>query len=160
MKDWKIKYNFSFTILNSSFPMKNSQNHHITLQKNSHRSGGGWLFSSRGAMAYRQILTISHLPHRHVESCCFHLHFQELHNLQRLVQHIWACMSCFYGSTLYFQINFILEEVSLSLKTHHVTLPLLAMECNTLVWMSFHIFFVKKQPHSPQWCSHGPERWG
>lgn len=26
--------------------------HGLTLQKNSHRSGGGWLFSSRGAMAY------------------------------------------------------------------------------------------------------------
>lgn len=26
--------------------------HDLTLQKNSHRSGGGWLFSRRGAMAY------------------------------------------------------------------------------------------------------------
>lgn len=47
-----------------------------------------------------------------------------------------------------FQINFILEHVSLSLKTHYITLPGLAMEFNTLLCegnMCLHIYFLCKE---------------
>lgn len=48
MKDSKIKYYFRFTILNSSVPLKNSQDHHIYLAEEFTQVGGRVVILQQG----------------------------------------------------------------------------------------------------------------